>query len=476
MSTVRNEFLSRPLGALIARHASPAVASMLVMACYQIVDGIMVGRSLGPAAMASVNILYPLVAFFSGLAVMIGVGGNARIAVLLGAGNSREAGGVLGLITALGIGLGVGATLLGFLLMPRILTFLGTSGELGGFAGEYLRGILPFFVFMILAFILEQSVRNDGKPNMASLVMAGSAVLNIVLDYLFLFVLETGIKGAAAASGLSQAAGASVFLVYFIRKTARRSSGLLLGRPQWALSTVRAVMVNGSSEFFNSVSAGVTTFLFNRTILAYVGTLGVAALTIVQYPMMLGVMVVMGIGAGTQPIFSYNHGAGLHDRVRSALRLTVAISSGAGLLVFVAMGAPAGMIAALFLPGHTEAVALTAEISRVVRWSMLLLPAAMIASVYFTALEQAARSLTVALTRSLVLPVAGLLLFPLWWGADGIWMVPMVSEGIAAALALACYMFGRTARSRKPAPPAPRYTAERVTRRTIPAAIGADPA
>ncbi|TVR30539.1 MAG: MATE family efflux transporter [Spirochaetaceae bacterium] len=456
LDPAREEFLTRPLGILIGRHASPAVASMLFMACYQIVDGIMVGRALGPEAIASVNILYPIVAFFSGLAVMIGVGGNARIAVLLGAGKPREAGGILGLIICLGIGLGVTATLLGALFMPQILGFLGTSGRLGYFAGGYLRGILPFFVFMILVFILEQSTRNDGKPNLASAVMAGCAVLNIILDYLFLFVIGTGITGAAVASGLSQTLGALVFIGYFVRKTlaGRRSDiaagagGLRFGRPDWNLDIVRTIVVNGSSEFFNSLSMGITTFLFNRLILVYVGALGVAALTVVQYPMMLGIMVIMGIGAGTQPIFSYNHGAGLHHRVQGALRWSLGVSTAVGFLVFLAMGWPARFIAGLFLPGHAEALALTEEVSRIVRWSMLFLPLAMVASTYFTALEQAGKSLLVALSRGLVLPVAGLLLFPQLWGATGIWIVPIFAEGLTVLIAIGCYYLGETVAKR----------------------------
>ncbi|TVR65710.1 MAG: MATE family efflux transporter [Spirochaetaceae bacterium] len=455
--SARAEFLTHPLGKLIGRHAAPAVASMLFMAFYQITDGIMVGRSLGPEAMASVNVLYPVVALLSGLGVMIGVGGNARIAVLLGAGKAREAGRVLGLIMCLGLILGVTGSIASVLFMPWILAILGTSGELGVFAAGYLQGILPFFTFLVLAFILEQSVRNDGKPNLAGGVMALAALLNIALDYLFLFVLETGIAGAAMASGISQSIAATVFLVYFVRKTmaARATgndSGLRPARPDWSLATVRAIMVNGSSEFFNSLSMGVTTFLFNRLVLLYVGALGVAALTVVQYPMMLGVMVIMGIGSGTQPIFSYNHGAGLRERVRGTLVRTVILASATGFLVFLLMGAPATRIAALFLPGHPEALVLTQEVSRFARWSMLFLPAAMVASVYFTALEQAGRSLVVALARGLILPVVGLALFPLLWGATGIWITIVFAEATAVLVAIGCYAVrGRSTAAAVPA-------------------------
>lgn len=439
-STARDEFLSRSLGKLITRHAAPAVASMLFMAFYQITDGIMVGRSLGPEAMASVQVLYPVVALLSGLAVMIGVGGNARIAVLLGAGKNREASRVLGLITALGIGLGVIGTSAAALFMPQLLGILGTSGTLGYFAGGYLQGILPFFTFMVLTFILEQSVRNDGKPNLAGGVMAVCALLNIGLDYLFLFVLQFGIEGAAIASGISQTAGALVFLGYFIKKGMKKKPGLRFARPDASLSTLKTVALNGSSELFNSISMGVTTFLFNRIILAYVGSMGIAALTVVQYPVMLGVMVIMGIGSGTQPIFSYNHGAGLKHRVLGTLKRTAGVSFAVGVLLFVVMRHQAGAIAALFVPDHPEALLLVQEVAGYVSWSMIFMPLAMIASIYFTALEQAGKSLTIAVLRGLLLPVIGLAVFPLIWGASGIWMTAVFIEAAALAAAAVCFI------------------------------------
>ena len=446
----REEFLNEPLGKLIGRHATPAVASMLFMALYQIVDGMMVGRRLGPEALASVNILYPVFALLAGLGVMIGVGGNARIAVLLGAGENRRASRVLGLIVSLGVAVGALASLLTVALMPRILGVLGTTGgSLGMFAGEYLRGFVPFFVFILLTFILEQSVRNDGNPNLASAVMAGCALLNIGLDYVFLYTLDLGIIGASLASGISQSIGALIFGWYFIRKTLHKQSGLRFARPEATLRTFRTVAVNGSSEMFNSLAAGITTFLFNRMILTHVGALGVAAFTLVQYLLLVGMFVVMGIGNGTQPIFSYNHGAGKIHRVRGALWRVALLCFLVGTGVFALITWQIETVAGLFLPGQPEALALSLEVARTVRWAMFFMPLAMLGSMYFTAIEMASRSLMVAVARSLVLPVIGLLLFPVWWGPTGIWLTPVFAEGFAVLVAGGCLLAGtETKRSR----------------------------
>ena len=434
----REVFLTRSLGRLIAENALPAVASMLFMAFYQIVDGMMVGRRLGPEAMASVNVLYPIVALLAGLGVMIGVGGNARIAVLLGKGETHRAGRILGLILSLGISLGVTGTLAALLLRPQILGILGTSGQLGIYAGDYLKGLAPFFVFLILTFILEQSLRNDGQPNLASGVMAGCALLNIGLDYVFLFVLNLGIAGAAMASGISQGIGTLVFLGYFLQKKKNRKGGLVPESPEWTLHTLQAVGTNGFSEMFNSLAMGITTFLLNRIIIAHVGSLGVAAFTLVQYLLMLGAMVIIGIGNGAQPIFSYNHGAGSHHRVRGALHRVMAVALGVGGLIFLLMTWQMETVARLFIPDHQEALALTMEVAGVVRWSMLFMPAAMLGSMFFTALEQAGRSMVIAAAHSLVLPVMGLAVFPLIMGASGIWTALVFADGAAALVAVGC--------------------------------------
>ena len=438
MNSEEQGFLTAPLGKLIVRNATPAVASMLFMAFYQIVDGMMVGRRLGPEALASVNVLYPILALLVGFGVMIGVGGNARIAVLLGGGQNREAGRVLGLVVLLAVGIGLVGTVAVLLLMPMILTMLGTSGSLGLYAADYLKGMLPFFVFLILFFVLEQSLRNDGQANLASGVMAFCSVLNIALDYLFLYVLNLGIMGASLASGMSQTLGVFIFVGYFAQKHFHNKGGLRIRKPGFQWSTVWAIAVNGSSEMLNSLAMGITTFFLNRALLAHIGSLGVAAFTLVQYLLMLGAMVIMGVGNGTQPILSYNYGAGQHDRVKGVFWRVMGVSLVMGTFFFWMMTWGMEILTLWFVDGHRETLVLTMEAAQTMRWSMLLKPLAMMVSIYFTALEQARWSLIIALCHSLMLPLLGLALFPRWWGASGIWNALVFADGVAVLVAAGC--------------------------------------
>ncbi len=438
----RAEFLTWPLGKLISKHALPAVASMMFMALYQIVDGIMVGRRLGPEALASVNILYPVLALLVGLSVMIGVGGNARIAVLLGKGKVYQSSQVLGLILLIGTLLGVAGSLSAFFLMPQILAILGAeSSHLGIFAGNYLKGLIPFFSFMILIFILEQSIRNDGKPHFASMVMAGCAILNIALDYIFLFVMNYGIIGAAMATGIAQSFGAIIFLAYFAIKRLKKTNGLQIARPFLQFEIFKTILINGSSEMLNSFAAGVTIFLYNRAILFHSGEMGVAAFAMAQYILMMGMMVIVGISNGTQPIFSYNHGADKIHRVSGALWRVASVCFLTGMAFFLVIGWKVDSMAGLFLTGHDQALSLSIEVTAMVRWSLLFMPLAVLGSVFFTALEQAGKSLMVALSRGLIFPIAGLIVFPFWWGTFGIWFTVIFTEFVSVLVAIFCYIW-----------------------------------
>ncbi|PKM66956.1 MAG: multidrug transporter MatE [Firmicutes bacterium HGW-Firmicutes-2] len=431
-----NTFLTDSPAKLIISNAIPAIASMMFMAFYQIVDGIMVGRRLGPEALASINLLYPIIALIVGLAVMIGTGGNTRLAVLLGAGKITQARQTLGLITLLGTILGILGGLGIYLFFPWIIRFLGASGNLAADAGDYLRSLSPFFTSMILLFILEQSVRNDGKPNLATIVMACAALLNIILDYLFLFIFDYGIVGAALATGISKSLGASFFIVYFIKKSLKNIPGLYFAYPKAVRETLKSISTNGSSEFFGSLAVGVTTWLFNYKLLLLAGSLGIAAFALVQFILMIASAIFMGIGAGIQPIISYNHGAKLNKRVWSIITQSIVASLIIAVALVIILQFSTIPLVSFFIKDHPEALRLTLEATEWIRWSIIFMPIGIIGSICFTSIEQAGPSILIALSRGLILTVIGLLVFSRLLGLTGIWLTPLFSEGGTAIITL----------------------------------------
>lgn len=433
---IRENYLTKPLGGLIFRNSMPAILSMLVMCLYQIVDGIFLGRKLGPEALASVNLLYPIFVILIGLAVMIGVGGNARIGVLLGAGDRHNAGKTLSLILCLGTGLGVIGSLITFLALPTIPSLLGAYGILADFATEYLTAIFLFFTPLILSFILEQATRNDGRPVFATTVMVSTALLNILLDYLFIFPLDMGISGAAIATGIANACAAVVFLGRFGLKTLRRSQGLIFHSPGGGIRVMGKIAYNGSSEMMNELAGGVTTFLYNRTILAMLGAIALASFAIVQYLVIIGMMLLIGLGTGSQPIIGYNHGAGKTHRVRGILKRLLAAGFVLGAAFFVLLQTQAGPITQLFIPHHPETLSMTIEISRFVSIALLFMPIGIISSMFFTSLLKAGNSLILSIARGFVFTVLGILILPRFLGVTGIWLTPVLAESLTGVLAI----------------------------------------
>ncbi len=326
----------------------------------------------------------------------------------------------------------------------RILVFSGPlTSALGAGDGVqamtrlYLVTIAPFFSAYILSFILDQAVRNDGRAGFATLVMVSGALINIALDYVFLFVLEMGIAGAALASAIGQSFSATVFLVYFVVKAIRRSNGLRISRPTGGIRVVSAIAVNGSSELLGSLALGVVTLAFNHALMNRTGSLGVAAFALVQYVMMLGAVFFSALGSGSQPVLSQNFGAGQTDRVSQALHLVTGVGALIGLVLGVSVYAGASRMAVLFVPDHPEAIAIASNAIRIVAWSLPLAAIGMIGSVFFTSIEKAGMSLVIAAGRGLVFPLIALAVFPNLWEVNGIWLVAVTTELAGAVVTMA---------------------------------------
>ena len=434
-STRESAFLTDSLGTLLWKNAGPAVMSMIVIALYQIVDGAMLGRRLGPDALAAVNILYPVVALLSALMAMLASGASARLGVLLGAGKSSDAGRLLSLMLLLSVALGVIGSIAALIFTTPMTGLLGASESIRGLAVGYLTTLAPFFVFFIVAFVFDQATRGDGSPGFASAVTGGAAVLNISLDYLFLFHLDLGMEGAALASGLAQTTAAVLFVARFVLKSAERTGSLRFRAPIFDRATIVAIAGNGSSEFFSTFSLGFVIFLYNRALMSYVGPLGVAAFAIVQYMLMIGTVMFTGVAVGAQPIISWNHGAGNHERVKGTVVRVIATTSVLGIVIALAAALRADTLSALFMPDHPEAILLTALALRIVAWAIIAAPLGVVGSVFFTAIERPKPSVVIAMLRGLIVPVIALGLFPLLWQDTGIWFVPVASEAVAALVA-----------------------------------------
>lgn len=435
------DMLSGKILSTYLRFSLPWTFSMLAAGSAAIVDGLFVGRYAGSSALAAINMVIPLICLLGAMGVMLAAGGSAITGNYLGKGKIRAASAML-IKTMIAIGAISGAfCLLAWLFMEQLLNFLGADGELGGYCAEYLGAFLPFAPSFPISLALSYFVRLDDRPALASMGFVLAAFLNILLDALLIAVLGLGLAGAAIATGLSYAASCLLFCRHFFSPACSYVVPPSLGK--W--SELLAASWNGLSEFVNESSAGIVIFLFNMTLLEHMGVPGVAAFTAAGYVMMLAGLLSYGFADSLAPVISVNNGAGKKQRMRAFLICAAAVISAIGIALTLATGLLPEQIAGLFLPDDGEGRIIAVRFLEAIKWQFPLMGLNMMFASYFTGRLWAASSFIVAASRSLVLPVALILILSSLKRIDHIYYITAISELISFAVALALFARGQRA-------------------------------
>ncbi|QSX38216.1 MATE family efflux transporter [Shewanella sedimentimangrovi] len=329
-----NPLIRLPLPRLFWRYTLPTVASMLVTGIYVTIDGMFVGHLLGAQGLAGMMLAYPVGALVYAVGALIGMGAAALVSINLGQGNEARARRLLGnafslcLLSALVLGT------LGSVFSHDILRWLGAEGKVLDSANQYLFWYYALCIFPIISMSFTTLLRNDGRPGFVTWVLIGGGLLNTLLDYLLMMVFPLGLAGAAIATMLSQAVTGGLCLAHFFG-------------PRTKLRINLAQMALTLDNCLNIARVGVPSLLMNlylsivltlhNTALLWVGTpLHVAAYGVVSYTEAFFYLIFEGIALGTQPILSFNAGAGRHDRVREARRLAMSATllvAGLGLIL-----------------------------------------------------------------------------------------------------------------------------------------------
>ncbi len=421
---------------------------MISLSMAALVDGYFLGNLVGPEALAAVNLVMPVHAVFFGIGLIFTVGGSVRAGTALGRGDPRRARAIFRTtMSALAI-VSVILTLLVVLLRGPLLHLLGGRGALYGPAQEYLLSTIPFFFFSITATALAYFARLTRHAVRASVALALVGVVNIGLDALLVGHLSLGISGAGIASGLSYVAG-FILLVPVFR---RRPGTLYLAKETVGMRTLGRMALNGLPEFLAEATAGLSMLLFNRVILRYEGTAGVAAFTVINALYWFALMASYAFSDTLQPLISTSRGAGNTQRVRVFLKLGLTLTGVLGLLFALLLLIIPGQLLGLFLaPGSPEGAHALVFAAQV--WPAFLLAGInILLSSYFTSMELPLQSLAVTLARGLIFPMLFLLLLPPLLGARGIGLA--IPLGEAAAFALTLLVFTRHRRRRAVLAPA----------------------
>ena len=428
----------------LLRFTIPSIAMMIFTSIYGVVDGFFVSNFAGKTPFAAVNLIMPFLMIVSTVGFMFGTGGTALVAKTFGEGDKEKANSIFSLLTYISIGLGVLFAVLGIIFVRPISVLLGAEGELIENCVVYGRIILAALPFFILQMMFQSFFVAAEKPQIGLIVTVASGMTNIVLDAVLVTLLPQEYKliGAAIATGMSQVVGGAVPLFYFFRKN---TSLLRLGKARFDGRAILKACTNGSSEFMNNVSMSVVSMLYNFQLLKYAGENGVAAYGVLMYVSMIFSSTFMGYAMGTAPVVSYHYGAKNDGELKSLLRKSVLLIGAFGVCMVIAGELLAHPLSKLYVGYDAELMNLTVRGFRYFSVSFLFMGFAMYGSGFFTALNDGLTSALISFIRTLVFQISAVMLLPLIWGIDGVWVSLIVAEFMSMIL---CAVFIFTKKNR----------------------------
>lgn len=437
METKQSNILLMNERKLFFKFAIPNILSLVLLSSAGIVDGIFIGRYVGEISLAAVNIAAPVFSFIWGLSMMIMIGGAVAAGKYFGEKNFKKANEVFANSIIAVFAVSVILSTLIFLFTEELIKLIGGSDKTTPIAVLYLKTILPFIVFTTIGYGLSVFARVDGFPVLASIALIAGAVSNVILDALFIAVLNKGILGAAYATGISFIVSFLILFIHFIRK----KGNLHITFKVRNFSQIIKTSYNGLSEFLNEISVGVTMALFNIVMMKYAQEEGVAAFTAINYIMWLGNMVNYGAADTLNPLISTNYGAGKFDRIKNILKTGVFFTFFNGFGIFLTILFFSHELTSLFIKDTTSnAYHLSIEFMSYVKWAFFLSGINMVLSSYFTAMLRPKESAVIASLRSLIMPYIMLLLLPKILEIKGVYLTIPLSELITFITALTLFV------------------------------------
>ena len=426
----------------LLRYTAPSIIMMVVTSIYGVVDGFFVSNFAGKTPFAAVNFIYPFLMILGCVGFMFGTGGSALISLTFGMGDKKKANEVFSLLVYTAAACGLVFALLGFVFAGPVAVLLGAEGQLLKDSISYARICLLALPFFILQYEFQCLFATAEKPKLGLYVTVASGVTNIILDALFVAVFHWGLEGAAAATALSQFVGGVIPLWYF----GHENSSLLRlvkcrfdGRALWKTCT------NGSSELMSNISMSLVSMLYNMQLMKYAGENGIAAYGVLMYVSFIFQAIFIGYAVGAAPVIGYHHGAHNYGELKGLLRKSLLLIGGFSILMFGAGQLLAKPLSMLFVGYDQELLQITVRAFMIFSFAFLFSGFAILGSSFFTALNDGMTSALISFLRTLVFQCMAVLVFPVLWGIDGIWLSTVAAE-MMAVLMTVLFLVGKRKR------------------------------
>ena len=419
----------------ILKFAVPTIAMSVFMSFYTMVDGLFVSNLIGTNALSAINLTAPVIQVVTAISTMLATGGSAVIMKKMGEKTPKEAREDFTFLILVNVAVGLVMTMLGYSLMETIFGSMGLSPEVAGCCTAYLSRYLLFTIPILLMNNFTLYMIASEKAALSLICSVSGGVLNIVLDYVFIGLLNMGIGGAAIATGL----GYSVTAVAGLFAFSRKKSLLHFTKPAFRFKVLASAAANGCSEMATALVTGIITMMFNWTMLHYVGEDGVAAVTIIMYVLMFAGSLYTGYSYGVAPMLSYYYGEKNHEKLKKLVSTSLKVIAVISLVTVAASFAAARPLVSIFARPDNPVYDLAVTGNRICTLALFFIGFNIFASGMFTALSNGVISAILAFSRSFVFMLITMLILPAIWGVNGIWLATPAAE--LMALALSALMF-----------------------------------
>jgi putative efflux protein, MATE family len=426
-----------PVGRLLWQYALPAIVGTMVNALYNVADRIFIGQGVGPDAISGLALTLPVLTMLQAVGMLIGIGAASRISISLGQKNKLHAEKILGNALTLTFITQLVVIAAGMFFMEPMLRAFGGSDNTIPYAQRFLTILIPGNILAALSFGFNNVMRASGYPRKAMYTMLIGAVLNVILDPIFIFGFDMGIEGAAIATLISMAVTTVWVMSHFMKKEAYlrfRKGYCRLNR-----LVVGSIISIGMSPFLMQVAASIVNVIVNTSLKTHGGDSAIGAFGIINSFMLLLMMFIIGLNQGMQPIVGYNYGAKLYDRVLKTLKY------GMGMASVVAV---AGTMGGFFFPEliaraftrDAELIRFTADGLKITLSAFFVVGFQAVATNFFQSIGMASRAIFLSLTRQFIFLIPALLILPRYFGLNGVWAALPVSDLLSAMLT-GCFLF-----------------------------------
>lgn len=412
----------------LLRFIMPTVIMMIFTSIYTVVDGLFVSNFVGKTAFAAVNLIMPVLMAFGALGFMVGAGGSALVAKVLGEGDKNKANAYFSMLIYFMIGAGLVLSVIGEIIIEPLSAALGAKDEMLADCVLYGRIVIASQTAFMLQNVFQSFFATAEKPKLGLAIVVTAGVSNAVLDALFIVAFQWGLAGAAAATAIGQLIGALTPLIYFARKN---NSLLRLVKTGIKWKVLAKACSNGSSEMMTNLSASVVNILYNFQLMKLAGENGVAAYGFIMYISFVFLAMFFGYSIGVAPVIGYNYGAAKHDELKNIFRKSLLLIGITGIVMTGAAVGLAGPLATVFVGYDAELLELTRRGFMLYSISFVFAGYNVFASAFFTALNNGLISATVSFLRTLVFQIAAVFVMPIFLAIDGIWLAIVVAEALA---------------------------------------------